>query len=63
MRATAKKLILKLIFYWKKNSSLPNMGIAAEIKKHVADPNTLDMKIVARKIRNWLTLNCKPVME
>jgi hypothetical protein len=43
--------------------NLPNIGIVAEIKKHVADPNTVAMKIVRRNMKNCPTLLCKPVIE
>ncbi len=35
----------------------------ADMKKHIPDPNIEVMKIVRRKIKNCLTLNCNPVKK
>lgn len=47
----------------KKNVDLPSIGIVAAIKKLVADPNTVAMKIVKRKMKNCAAVRRKPAMK
>jgi hypothetical protein len=37
--------------------------VLAAIKKHIAEPKTLAMKIVRRKMRNLAKVRCKPVIK
>ncbi len=37
-----------------RKTNLPNTDIVAEMKKLNADPNTVAMNIVNKKMKNWL---------
>ncbi len=43
--------------------SLPNTDIVAATKKQIAEPNTLDMKIVKRKKKKWPADRVKPIIK
>ena len=42
---------------------LPKVVARVETKKHMADPKTLAIKTVAKKIKNWPPVRARPVIK